>query len=169
MTKHYWGEENFDWDALYKACRFFDVNLKRWARLCVHTKEKYGTMRLEYLGYNEGIYGLIYPGRLWLNYPGPTVTKKPHKSIRKYFPEGHTYQVGLFRVIDDFITAIARKCGLSRLFYRYQRLVFNIITFIAVKKWPHIKDEIMDEYDFKYLLYDWVKKKVNYVCNWKSV
>lgn len=102
---HEWGS-NFDFKSLDKACRFFQKYLWILARVKCYTKEKYGTMRLEYFYY----------------------------------------------------------CDLKL----YKRFIFNLITLVAVKRWPHIQEEITDEYEFRDLLYKWVKKYINYKCYWRD-
>lgn len=150
MTHHDWNEDSFDWHSLGKACNFF-LYLRSIGRVQISsTKEKYGTMRLEFLfwagHYHEFMHSMIYPGRLFIKWPY------------------------LVRLIDMYVfTPIARYSGLCRLVTMYQRLVFNVLTIIAVKKWPHIRYEIMSELEFRDLLYDWTKKKVNYVSNWTDV
>ena len=144
---HSWGDD-FDWQALNEACTFFSTNLKRFGRISVTgCKEKYGTMRLEFFywgaHYNEFFQSLIHPGRLYITTPG------------------------WLRTIDFKIAAIAGRIGLSYIISAYQRLIFNIVTVLAVKKWPHIQREILDEYEFNELLYNFIKKKINYVCDWK--
>ena len=42
MPTHYWGDEDFDWDSLYKAERELNRIMKRYGRIGVHSKEKYG-------------------------------------------------------------------------------------------------------------------------------
>lgn len=147
MPHHEWGDEDFDWKSLNQACNFF-LKLRTIGRIqMASTKEKYGTMRLDWFFWNghyrEFLHSMIYPGHLYIHWPL------------------------WMRKIDEFATVIAKYLGILRLVSCYQRLIFNVITFIAVKKWSHIKDEIMDEYEFNELLYDYTKKKLNYVCNWK--
>lgn len=139
MASHDWSEKDFDWKSLEEACDFF-MKLRTIGRIQISgTKEKYGTMRLEWFfwngHYNEFLHSMIYPGYLHIQWP--------------------TW----FRRIDQFIiTPIAVRIGLCRVITAYQRLVLNIITFIAVKKWPHIKNEILGDWDFDNLLYYWTKK-----------
>jgi hypothetical protein len=150
MAYHDWSEINFDWKALNECCDFFATNLRRWGRIQISgCKEKYGTMRLEWFmwngHYSQFIHSMIFPGYLHIRYP---------KWMYK---------------VDWIITDIAAKSGISRAVSAYQRLIFNIVTVIAVKKWPHIHDEILDELEFDELLYSYVKKKIKYECNWTTM
>lgn len=136
---HEWGDKDFDWKALNEACGFFQRNLQRWARLFCLTKEKYGTLRLEWFDFGlHGVLGLINP------------------RIMMWRGSNWVY------ITNDKITAITRKIGLSWLFWQYQRLIFNILTVIAVKKWSHISAEIVDEYEFEEILYKITKIYIGY-------
>ena len=53
---HEWGDEDFDWDALYKAERFIVIWMRRTTGMWIPIKEKYGTLR----------YGVPYRRRCWL-------------------------------------------------------------------------------------------------------
>lgn len=45
MSHHHWGDEDFDWDSLYKAERELNRIMKRYGRIGVHSKEeKYETI-----------------------------------------------------------------------------------------------------------------------------
>ena len=132
MSDHFWGEENFDWSSLQKAVNHYWFWMYHFAGMCLYTKEKYGTLRLE---------------NFWLGKVYLTIYIKPYsfsnilcKTINTIFPQ--------------------------KVIAQYQLLVFNIATLIAIKKWPHIKNEIMDDIYFDDYLYDWVKRKVRYVSNW---
>ena len=149
MATHMWGSD-FDFMSLNLACDFFASNLQKYGRIQITgCKEKYGTMRLEWFfwdgHYQQFVHSAMYPGWLYIQYPR-----------------------WMYKV-DWFITAIANKSGLSWCLSAYQRLVFNIVTVLAVKKWPHLKDEILEELDFDTLLYSKVKKYLNYKCNWVSM
>lgn len=166
MAHHTWGDEHFDWESLHKACSFFS-KLTTWARLCIHTKEKYGTMRIEYFGMgHRGIYGLLNPGDLCFRWGGPKVTIKFPKNVRHLVKLERT-PVLLSYLFNRFTYKIAKKTGLGYVFWLYQKLVFNIFTVIAVKRWPHIKDEILHEDCFDDLLYKRTKKYIGYVNKWR--
>jgi len=124
---HIWGDEDFDWEALDAACWYLYKNCKRWSRLGVHTKEKYGTMRVDcyfFVAY-EPIQELVYPGYAYSQLP---------KWFRSYidFPLGKAVQF----------------LRLDRPVRWWQRKVIKYFWLRAAKKWSHIKDEILDEYDW---------------------
>ena len=49
MPYHQWGDEDFDWEALNEAMDYIGRFCGRWARLVVLMKEKYGTIRYEFI------------------------------------------------------------------------------------------------------------------------
>ncbi len=167
MAYHDWSEDDFDWHALNSACNFFSTNIPRYARLCLYTKEKYGTLRLECFGMgHRGIYGLLHPKAIYWNPKGPYYLKKPSKAMAKLGLMPH--MCSIWYTLNQYSAAIAGFTKLSWLFWQYQRAVFNIVTVLAVKKWPHIQDEILDEPEFDDMLYGFVKRHLNYVSNWVS-
>ena len=46
---HYWGEEDFDWDGLYDTERKIYEALKKSTGCRLVSKEKYGTIRYEFI------------------------------------------------------------------------------------------------------------------------
>ncbi len=60
---HYWGDDWKYWDTLNKAIDGISDDLKTY-RIGHYAKEKYGTMRLDFLHYWDGtIHGWFYPSR----------------------------------------------------------------------------------------------------------
>lgn len=163
MASHYWGDEDFDWNALNHCVHLYDHVLKKYGRMCVYTKEKYGTMRLEYLGMGwDGIYGFLNPGHLIFRWKSVRISR-----TRIIGDMAFESKVDLLYVFNEVTANLARYTGISWLIQKYQMFLFNMLTLYCVKKYPHIKDEIMDEYEFNTFLYAWVKRATNYVCGWK--
>jgi hypothetical protein len=129
MTSHIWGEE-FDWKALDDAGQYIEKNCLRWARFGVHTKEKYGTLRVSttvaYWNYWP-VYGLFYPGHCSYNWPGC-----------------------LIRYMEYPIAKVTEKLGIMRIVNRYQTAVLKFFWKRAAKKWPHIAEEILDEFCWEF-------------------
>ena len=123
---HEWGDQDFDWKSLDDACIYLSKNCKRWARLGVWTKEKYGTMRVTvWMGLYEPFQNLIYPGY-----------------ARAMFPRW-------FRHYIDFpLGDLIHFLRISKPIYWYQLQVLKFFWKRAAKKWPHIAAEILDDYDF---------------------
>jgi len=125
MVYHEWGEE-FDWKSLNEAGRYLEVNCRRWARFGVHTKEKWGTLRvsttLAYWTYWP-VFSLFYPGYCYYRWP---------KCLIRYME---------YPLAKAFIWT-----GLTGLVNRYQNAVLKYFWKRAAAKWPHISKEILDEY-----------------------
>lgn len=126
---HIWGDDDFDWNALDSAIYYMWKNCRRYARLGIWTKEKYGTLRViaTCAFFNEygAIHHLFYPGHVSYHWP---------IWFRKY--------------VDRPVSKLLGKLGILSLVQRYQLFVLKHVWLRAAKKWPHIATEIMDEYDF---------------------
>lgn len=125
---HLWGNTDFDWKALDDAGWYITKNCRRWARFGVYTKEKYGTLRIDttaaYWTYWP-VHSLIYPG---------------------YYH--YRWSNKLIGWMEYPLAKITEKTGLMRLVNRYQTWVLKYFWKRAARKWPHIAEEILDEYDF---------------------
>ena len=164
---HYWGDGDFDWGGLNECTYWFPKQLHRYARFNLTScKEKYGTMRLEFVGMcHRGLYGLIFPGRLQWQPKCPTIRRKGSKIGNVQLDD---YDADLCYIINDYLELISRKIGLSYLFWQYQKFVFNMATLRAFFKWPHLIKEITNDYEFQTWLYNWVKFKIGFKDRWTS-
>lgn len=126
---HIWGDIDFDWNALHQAESYLSRRCRQFGRIGLWTKEKYGTLRVDtmcaFVSQFDFIHSLVKPGHAYYRWP---------KWFRKYvdWPLGH--------VMD--------KIGIVWLIRKYQQMVLKYFWKRAAKKWPHIADEILDEYDF---------------------
>lgn len=68
MPHHYWGDEDFDWDSLYKAEKEIRKILKL-GRIGVHSKEKYGTLRWDLFLCDGTLHSITHPGYVYSQYP----------------------------------------------------------------------------------------------------
>lgn len=68
MPRHYWGDEDFDWDSLYEAERELNHIMKRYGRIGVHSKEKYGTLRLSVYLCDGTLHSFTHPGYMYSQY-----------------------------------------------------------------------------------------------------
>lgn len=147
---HQWGDKDFDWDAMEHCLHYFYIGLVKFGRMDVRLKEKYGTLRVDgSLGSRITLSQLIWPGYCYLQY---TKSKFYHQ---------------IFYIDETIIPAIFKYTGLGKLMFKYQKLVWNVTTLYCVNKYPHITEEITDDFWFDDMLYSWVKKKINYKCNWE--
>lgn len=124
---HDWSDDKFDWNALNDACYYVERNSRRWARMGIWTKEKYGTMRVSttcaYFTRYDFLHHIFYPGHVRYHWP---------KWFRRY--------------IDWPFGCLLDNLGVLRLINKYQTAVLKFFWKRAAKKWPHISDEILDEY-----------------------
>lgn len=125
---HIWGDKDFDWAALDEASIYLETKCRRWARLGIRTKEKYGTLRMcttcAYWSYWP-IYDLVYPGRMYYRWP---------KWVMGWI-EYPLAEVFMFLRITQLVNC-------------YQNAVLRHFWKKAAKKWPHIAAEILVEYDW---------------------
>lgn len=152
---HLWGDDSFDWKGLDDCIHLFYVYCNTYGRIGFNIKEKYGTMRLDGIPFINNLHSLIWPGYHY--------TQWDFFGYYKKYPKIRT----LMSKIDYYwVPTFLKYTGLGKVLFAYQRLIFNICTLKCVNKYPHLKDEIMDELEFKELLYNWVKNKTNYKCYW---
>jgi hypothetical protein len=118
MPSHYWGDEDFDWDSLYKAERELNRIMKRYGRIGVHSKEKYGTLRFSIYFCNGTLHSFTHPGYVYSQYPkwlwSFDIMNKPLK----------------------YIAPVIRF---------WQKLVFQYAFTTVCAKYPHIRKEIISD------------------------
>lgn len=123
---HYWGDEDFDWKALTEAERLLRKILKI-GRIGVHSKEKYGTLRVSCYFFRGSLHDLLYPGYMYCQY-------KTFRDKRWYLD-------------IYFWPKVFQYTGLTRLMNLYQRGVYTLAYYIVMKKYSHIKEEICVDAD----------------------
>lgn len=139
MPYHDWGDDTFDWNSLneaihliYKMCKFF--------RIGCHIKEKYGTIRASFYFFDGSFHSFMYPGYVYYQYSN----WKMCKFIQKYTK------------IDIAKKLLRADIWLASYHNNwYNKLVVSPIKWIqfnfgyktaikmAIKKFPHIKEEII--------------------------
>ena len=125
---HYWGEEGVDWHGITDAAHYIGHILRRWGRVGVaDCKEKYGEVRVYCtFGWHQ-LHNITHPGHFFSRYP-------------KWLWElDCTYLHYLIRPLNVAVIPIQRS--LYRIAYRR-----------ALRKWPHLRDEILEGADFPELL-----------------
>ena len=131
MAFHQWGDKDFSWSDLNDCVNYMDYNLKKWGRMNVRqTKEKFGCLRCYcHLGWYS-LMDITHPGYSYYPYPKWLVTLDIY-CFSKVIPF----------LFNWFIYPY--HCWLYRKFYSN-----------AVKKWPHLREEILCCADFSNLLKD---------------
>lgn len=66
MSSHEWGDKDFDWNALGESITYCMRFWKKWGRIGSHGKEKYGTFRHHVYFWDCTIWGLFWPGWVWI-------------------------------------------------------------------------------------------------------
>lgn len=123
---HDWNDEDFDWIALDRAGKYIADHCRKY-RIGIHWKEKYGTLRYSFFLFDGTLHQLIWPGYVFhQNKWIPAIDRK------------------ISWIFDGLFGNTIRRFQL----YRLSKIVDS-----ACRKWPHIRLEILD--DFQFELYRW--------------
>ena len=129
---HSWGDEDFDWKALNGAIDEIYYWGKKVGRIGGDLKEKYGTVR--WYTYPTGVYKiseLIFPGYVYYQWGAD---RKPYHNI------------------FDQVSSIYMR-PFKPLIHKWKRFFYAFAYNRAVKKFPHIKEEILVCTDYPELLF----------------
>lgn len=124
---HKWGDSNVDWAGIENAATFIHNYCVKWARLGGDFKEKYGTVRF-YANFGLSLHSLIYPGY-----------------------QRSMFSTWLWRADIYYISPVLNKL-FGRIFFKWQSTVYRKSYKLAIKKWPHLKNEIINGADHKEFL-----------------
>ena len=137
---HVWGEEGVDWKGIDDAASYIALNLRRWGRIQVTDyKEKWGTVRVYCHFGCEALFWFVYPG--WVYYQWPDWVAKIDRSDISHF---------LWRAFE-------------RILVPYQVYVYKAVYNKAVKRWPHLRQEILTDCDYPDLV---MSKEVQREYGW---
>lgn len=125
---HNWGDENVDWEGIGEAAWFIAKNLRRWGRVGVRDwKEKYGTVRVYCsFGWSQ-IQCIVKPGWCFNRWPR-----------------------WLWLLDCNVGRHLVRP--LNKIVVPYQTWLYTYIYGRAIKKWPHLRLEILSGADYHELL-----------------
>jgi len=127
---HSWGDD-VDWPGIDDACRYIGENLRRWGRVGVtQYKEKYGTVRVYLLGGLgwHSFHNITHPGHCFSRYP---------KWLWSF-----DCRVGRYIVPFCFNWIIVP----------YNKWLYRKLYSNMVKKYPHLREEILCMADIDELL-----------------
>lgn len=143
---HYWGDEDFDFIRFGKAMDYFSDICVYIGRMPLMYKEKYGSMRLE--------------GQLFT----PSIIQVFDRGYCSY--RGQSWNTRI--KVPNWLQKIERSLSgvVMPHFWKYQKFILNIASVLVYRKYPEYKDELFWEYEFKELLYSWVKRRIKYKCGW---
>jgi hypothetical protein len=118
---HTYGEVDFDWQGISDAGWFIGGWLRKWVKMPVtQIKEKYGTLRVYCMFGWSTIYSIWRPHYMWI-------------------PQWWPYKLDLWlcytlHLIDP----------LNKVVVPIQKKAYRWRYKLALKKWPHLHDEILD-------------------------
>lgn len=119
---HEWGDDWFKTNGtdLYTAIDKFEKICKKYGKIHIYGKEKYGTYRDEYLRlWDGGLHYFLY---------------KSYVRIENDF---------IYWKIDPIVRKIFKYTGIIKLIQWYQAQVYNYAMQKMCKKYPNIIDELV--------------------------
>lgn len=126
---HNWGDDskNIDWKGIGEAANYLGENLTRWGRMSAHTKEKFGTVRCYVtFGWHQ-LFSITHPGYCYSRYPN-----------------------WLWHLDCQYISRIMWL--VNWFVVPYQKLLYTYFYGRALKKWPHLRSELLQGADCNELL-----------------
>lgn len=124
---HRWGDKDFDWAALEDARRIVSDTCRRYGRIAGPSKEKFGTLRF-YAKFNTiSLTNIVYPGG--------------YRQLPK--PLGW---------LDRTVFEPVFKLLFGNLWHVWQQSVYSWAYNRAIKKHPHIREEILEAADYLELI-----------------
>src|ERR1700677_1913581 len=141
MSHHEWGEEGFDWNGLDDAGRIVQDACRRYGRFGGQVKEKWGCLRFYAHFSGFSLHAIFYPGYVYCQFP-------------KWLWN-----------LDCTLSRTVFK-PLHGVTYWWQTKVYNWAYQLALKKYPHLRDEILCDADFPELITGGMEVHNKY---WKSV
>lgn len=127
---HSWGDEDVDWVAISGAANYIGTFSRKWGRIGGQYKEKWGTVRFyASLGWLS-LHTLTHPGYVYSQYPD-----------------------WLWKLDCKYISPLLMFL-FGKPFINWQIFVYRKAYANALKRWPHIREEILVDADYKEYLRD---------------
>lgn len=134
MTSHDWNSDWLYFSDVEAAAEEISSFLRKWGRISAWGKEKYGTCRVDcYLG-GFCLHQMIYPGYTYSQFPN-----------------------WLWILDCKYLSRILQLKPIYYLLLKYQLFIYNLAYKKAVKRYPHIFDEIIEAASYINEL-SWVNK-----------
>lgn len=130
---HYWGQKDVDWEGIDDSARYIGENLKKWGRVSVvQWKEKFGTVRVYVwsLGWHN-LLNITHPG--WCHY--------------RPYPKW-------LRTFDIFYLSRCIPFLFNWAVVPYHKWLYRKLYEDMVKKYPHLRKEILTMANYSELLKD---------------
>lgn len=128
MPFHHWSDKAFDWKSLDDAVDIIYDTCIRWGRFGGQCKEKFGCIRFYVKFKPLSFEALIYPGYYYRKFP-PWIS-----------------------TLDDKVFSPVLQFFFGKLWNKWQRKVYNWAYQRALRKYPHLWDEILCDADFPELI-----------------
>ena len=127
---HDWSDDTVDWEGIDNACTYIGVNLRRWGRVqVVQMKEKFGTVRVYTHGLGiRSLHNITHPGHCFSRYP-KWLWKLDCRIFSKIIPVLFNWWV-----------------------IPYHKWLYRKLYKDMVKKYPHLREEILACADYHELL-----------------
>lgn len=130
---HDWGDKDpkIDWPGISDAAEFIATSLRKWGRVGVRDwKEKYGTVRVYCsLGWYS-LHDITHPGHVWIRYA---------RGSLMWYLNWAKWMRPVMRAINWVVVP-------------YHVWLYKYTYGLALKKWPHLRAEILHGADFSELL-----------------
>jgi hypothetical protein len=129
---HFWGDDWPHWGDLNSAVHELSDFARRWGRLGIHTKEKWGCLRASTYWAHD-LHSIIWPGYVYAQW-------------QYHLPESIAKRVWW---LDVYVwPRILRFTPLGW----YQRKIYGLAYRRICKKYPHIIDEILQDAEYPELI-----------------
>lgn len=127
---HDWGDESVDWEGIWYSAEYIGCNLRKWGRVqVVDYKEKFGTTRIYIHGLGwRALHNITHPGHCFSRYP-KWLWSLDCLYLSKIIPFLFNWWV-----------------------IPYHKWLYRKLYFDMVKKYPHLKQEILCCADYPDLL-----------------
>lgn len=148
MVHHDWGDKDVDWAGIEAAAEYIHSFCKRWGRIGGQSKEKYGTVRF------------------YANFGARSFLSLTHPDYVHYGP----YPKWLMNLDIYYGSTILKYTGVQWLLNKIQPIVYNKAYHNALKKWPHLRGEILSDADYLELIKGVTRKEGNdtHVLGWNG-
>lgn len=128
---HNWGQEGVDWAGISDAAEYIASSLRKWRVNVTDHKEKFGTVRVYLFWGWSSLHCITHPGYHYCQYPKDGwLYKLNYSSVVYYF---------LRRVVNPILIPL-------------QQRLYTYVYGQAIKKWPHLRHEILEGADYSELL-----------------
>lgn len=123
---HNWGDEFLYFEEVGEAAEYIGRFLRKWARVSVtNTKEKYGTVRVYCsFGWSQ-FFSITHPGYAYSRYP-------------KW----------LWNLDVSYGSKLIHLLRINNIIIPLQTMLYRYVYKQAIKKWPMIREEILNGADW---------------------